>query len=194
MKTLPVFMLIMFTAIGSIAHAHDSRLEERVDRLASLSSSIARDARRAGIYGSLYLDAEQLARDARRLQQALRNNRNSSYIDIRFRDIERRYERFDRRYRALNSRHRHGNLYPDYTEIGAIFGDIRLIYREPASNYRGTQHSFQYGYSQRNSHPRRGYTSTRHRNDSVHSRRGNHQTRGGKRFDREDSRRNHFRH
>lgn len=197
MKVLSVLVIMIGAVLGSAAYAHDSRLEARVDRLESLSHSLARDARRAGIYGSLYLDAEHLAREASRLKQALRNNRNTAYVDSRFRDIERRYDRFDRRYRSLNTRHHRGSLYQNYIEIGAIFGDIRLFYAQPTARYRGinrgSDRSLRGGFSNSYSHKARKQPSYGYRSDKSHGRRNSHDSRGAQRFDREDSRRNHYR-
>jgi hypothetical protein len=197
MKRISALLLLVTIGFGVAVHANDSRLGERVIRLEHLSESIARDTRRAGIYGSFYLDAENLARDARRLNQALQENQRGNYVDSRYRDLERRYQSFDRRYQRLNSRHHSGHLHRDYIEVGAIFGDIRVIYRESSfSNsyyYRAPQQVIiRRSVPQYDSHSW-GRSSSQHRDNRGHSRRNDRTFRGGKHFDRDDKRRNHYR-
>jgi hypothetical protein len=197
MKRISALLLLITIGFGAAAHANDSRLGERVNRLEHLSESIARDTRRAGIYGSFYLDAENLARDARRLNQALQENQRGNYVDSRYRDLERRYQSFDRRYQRLNSRHHSGHLHRDYIEVGAIFGDIRVIIRESMFSdshyYNALQpviiHRFSPHY---NNHTWRN-ASPQHGCNGKCSRKNDRAFRGGKHFDRDDKRRNHYR-
>lgn len=197
MKTISALFLLVTIGFSAATHANDSRLGERVNRLEHLSESIARDARRSGIGGSFYLDAEHLARDARRLNQALRNERQGGYVDARYHDLERRYQNFDQRYHRINSRHRSGHLHRDYIEIGAIFGDIRVIYRESSfSNsyyYRAPQQVIIRRSAPRYDSHSWGRSSSQHRDNRGHSRRNERNFRGGKHSDREDRRRNHYR-
>lgn len=197
MKTISALLLLVTIGFGAATHANDSRLGDRVNRLEHLSESIARDARRAGTYGSFYLDAEHLAQDARRLNQALRDERQGAYVDARYRDLERRYQNFDQRYHRLSSRHRSGHLHRDYIEVGAVFGDIRVIYRESLFNnsyyYRAPQQVIiRRSVPQYDSHSW-GHYYPQHRDNRRHSRRNDREFRGGKHFDHQDRRRNHYR-
>ncbi|MDX1491510.1 MAG: hypothetical protein R3332_09490 [Pseudohongiellaceae bacterium] len=197
MKTGQILVFCAALLIGSGVHAHDSRLGEQLSTLEYLSSSIARDARRSGLYGNLYYEAERLARDARRLSLMLRQSGHQANIRIRYRELDRQFQRFERKYRSINSRHRRGHIHQDYLSIVGLFGDIRVLYRRGEPNdYRYSRNFLDHRYyedRQYRSRDRDGGEYRRQMQGKVFSRKHQREFSGGKRFDREDKRRNHYR-
>ena len=195
MKMTLQLILLLALLLSGHAYAHDRDLAERLITLEQLSMGIARETRRARHYDGLAHEAQNLAREARRLSQMIRSDRYHPNVRHRYRSLDRQFQSLERQYRALNQGHRRPHIHRDYLSLVGVFGDIRVIYRRGESADKG----YFYQYDRHDAYRDRQYDRRAHHENRqrhvgrVFSRKYQREYSGSKRFDREDRRRNHYR-